>query len=144
MTVPKVLIDGDVGLNIIFADTLKKIDLDFTSLLTPTDVPFYEIVPDKAAMPLEQITLPVTFDNPNNFQTEFMKFEVAYFESSYHAIFGRPALAKFMDVPHYLYLLLKMSGPNGVLSFRGDLKRSYDCDTGAVQIVARAQQAYEA
>ena len=52
MTVPKVLIDGGTGLNIIFADTLKKIGLDFTSLLTPTDVTFYEIVPGKAAMPL--------------------------------------------------------------------------------------------
>jgi len=67
MTVPKVLIDGGIGLNIIFVDTLKKIGLDFTSLLTPTDVPFYGIVPGKAAMPLEQITLPVTFGNPTNF-----------------------------------------------------------------------------
>ena len=67
MMVPKVLIDGGVGLNVIFADTLKKIGLDFTSLLTPTDVPFYGIVPDKAAMPLERITLPVTFGNSNNF-----------------------------------------------------------------------------
>jgi hypothetical protein len=33
MTVPKVLIYGGAGLNIIFADTLKKIGLDFTSLL---------------------------------------------------------------------------------------------------------------
>ena len=50
MTVPKVLIDGGAGLNIIFADTLKKICLEFTSLLTITDVPFYRIVPGKAAM----------------------------------------------------------------------------------------------
>ena len=35
MTVPKVLIDGGARLNIIFIDTLKKIGLDFTSLLTP-------------------------------------------------------------------------------------------------------------
>jgi hypothetical protein len=95
-------------------------------------------------MPLGQITLPVTFGTPNNFWTEFIKFEVADFESSYHAIFGRLALAKFMSVPHYPYLLLKMPGPNGVLFFQGDLKRSYDYDTEAVQIVARAQQAYEA
>ena len=67
MTVPKVLIDGGAGLNIIFADTLKKIGLDFTSLLTPTDIPFYGIVPGKAAMPFRQITLPVMFVNPNNF-----------------------------------------------------------------------------
>ena len=49
-----------------------------------------------------------------------------------------------MTVPHYPYLLLKMLGPNGVLSFRSDLKRSYDCNTEAIQIAARAQQAYEA
>ena len=89
----------------------------FTSLLAPTDVPFYGIVPGKAAMPLGQITLPVTFGNPNNFRIEFIKFEVADFESSYHVIFGRPALAKFMAIPHYPYLLLKMPGPNGILSF---------------------------
>jgi hypothetical protein len=35
-----------------------------------------------------------------NYRTEFIKFEVANFESSYHAILGRPALAKFMVVPH--------------------------------------------
>ncbi|XP_066398410.1 uncharacterized protein [Miscanthus floridulus] len=132
MTVPKVLIDGSVGLNIIFADMLKKIGLDFTSLLTPTDIPFYEIVPGKAALPLGWITLPIMFGTPNNFRMEFIQFEVADFKSSYHAIFGRPALAKFMVVPHYPYLLLKMPSPNGVLSFRGDLKRSYDYDTKVV------------
>jgi hypothetical protein len=95
-------------------------------------------------MPLEQITLPIMFGTPNNFWTEFIKFESADFESPYHAIFGRPALAKFMVVLHYPYLLLKMSGPNGVLSFRGDLKRSHDCDMKAIQIVAKAQQAFEA
>ena len=75
---------------------------------------------------------------------EFIKFEVANFESSYHAIFGRPVLAKFMAVPHYPYLLLKISSPNGVLSFRGDLKHSYDGDTEAIHITTRTQQAYEA
>jgi hypothetical protein len=75
---------------------------------------------------------------------EFIKFEVADFESSYHAIFGRPAPTKFMAIPYYPYLLLKMLGPNGVLSFWGDLRRSYDCDMEAVQIVAKAQQAHEA
>jgi hypothetical protein len=139
MTVTKVLIDKGAGLNIIFADTLRKIGLDFAGLLTPIDIPFYGIVPGKAAMPLGQITLPVIFGTPDNYRTEFIKFEVADFESSYHAIFGRPALAKFLAVPHYPYLLLKMPGPNGVLSFRGDLKRSYDCDAQAIRIASRVQ-----
>ena len=48
---------------------------------------------------------------------EYIKFEVADFESSYNAILGRPALAKFMALPHYVYLLLKMPGNTGVLSY---------------------------
>jgi hypothetical protein len=137
MNVTKVLIDGGSVLNIIFVNTLRKIGLDFNSMLTPTDVPFYGIVPGKAAMPLGQITLPVTFGTQGNYCTEFIKFEVTDFKSSYHAIFGRPALIKFMAVPHYPYLLLKMPGPNGVLSLHGDLRRSFDYDTQVIKIVAK-------
>jgi hypothetical protein len=61
MTITKVLIDGGAGLNIIFLETLRKMGLEFTGMITPTSVPFYEIVPGKAAMPLGQITLLVTF-----------------------------------------------------------------------------------
>jgi hypothetical protein len=117
MTITKVLIDGGAGLNIIFFDTLRKMGLEFAGMITPTSVPFYRIVPSKAAMPLGQITLPVIFGTPTNYRTEFIKFEVADFESSYHAILGRPVLAEFMAIPYYPYLLLKMLGPNGVLSF---------------------------
>jgi hypothetical protein len=116
MIVTKVLIDGGARLNIIFLDMLRKMGIELVRMMTPTSVPFYGIVPSKAAMPLKQITLPVTFETPANYRTEFIKFEVADFESSYHAILRRPALAKFMAIPHYPYLLLKMSGPNGVLS----------------------------
>jgi hypothetical protein len=79
-------------------------------------------------MPLGQITLPVTFGTQANYRTKFIQFEVADFETSYHAILGRPALAKFMAIPHYPYLLLKMPGPHEILSLRGDLKRAFDCD----------------
>jgi hypothetical protein len=139
MTVTKVLIDGGAGLNIIFADTLRKIGLDFVGMMTPMDVPFYGIVPDKVAMPLGQITLPITFGTQENYHTKFIKFEVVDFKSSYHAIFGRLALTKFMAVPHYPYLLLKMLGPNGVLSIRGDLRRSFNYDAQAIKIAAKAQ-----
>jgi hypothetical protein len=74
------------------------------------------------------VTLPVTFGTEENYRTEYVKFEVANFESSYHAILGRPALAKFMAVPHYVYPLLKKPGKIGVLTFHGDLKRSYNCN----------------
>jgi hypothetical protein len=74
----------------------------------------------------------VTLGTRESYRTEYIKFEVADFESSYHAILGRPALAKFMAVPHYVYLLLKMLGKSGVFTFRGDLKKAYDCDQETV------------
>ena len=60
-------------------------------------------------------------------------FKVADFDASYHAILGRPAMTKFMAVQHYGYLLLKMPGLAGVLSLRGDLWKSFDCDQKAIQ-----------
>ena len=101
--------------------------LNYMSLLTPSKAPFYSIVPRNSSTPIGSVTLPVTFGTEQNFQTEYIKFEVADFESSYHAILGRPALAKFMAVLHYVYLLLKMPGNTGVLSLRGDLLKSFEC-----------------
>jgi hypothetical protein len=86
------------------------------------------------------VVLPVTFGaSRDNYRTEYIKFEVADFETSYHAILGRPAIAKFMAVPHYTYLVLKMPSPAGVLSLQGDLKIPHDCDTEAVKIVSTNQ-----
>jgi hypothetical protein len=124
----KVLIDGGRSLNLIFTSTLRKMGLDFTDMLVPSKSPFYGIVPGNAAHPLGTVVLPVTFGTRENYRTEFIKFKVANFESSYHAILGHPALAKFMAVPHYVYLLLKMPGQSGVLTLRDDLKKSYDCN----------------
>jgi hypothetical protein len=129
----KMLIDGGSGVNLIFANTLRKMGLDFTDMLVPSKSPFYGIIPGNAAHPLGTVVLPVTFGMRENYRTEFIKFEVANFEYSYHAILGRPALAKFMAVPHYVYLLLKMPGQSGVLTLRGELKKSYDCNLEAIQ-----------
>jgi hypothetical protein len=38
-----------------------------------------------------------------------------------------------MAVPHYFYLLLKMPGKTGILTFRSDLKKLYDCDQEAIE-----------
>jgi hypothetical protein len=86
------------------------------------------------------VVLPVTFrETRENYRTEYIKFEVADFKTSYHAILGRPAIAMFMAVPHYTYLVLKMPSPAGVLSLQGDLKISFDCDTEAVELAATNQ-----
>jgi hypothetical protein len=48
----KVLIDGGSGLNLIFANTLRKMYLAFTDMLVPSKSPFYGIVLGNAAHPL--------------------------------------------------------------------------------------------
>jgi hypothetical protein len=136
----KFLIDGGSRLNVLFTKTLKKMKLDITHMLTKSTSPFYGIVPGNAAIPLGLVVLPVTFgETRDNYRTEYVKFEVADFETSYHAILSRPAIAKFMAVPHYTYLVLKMPSPAGVLSLQGDLKISHDCDTKAVEIASTNQ-----
>jgi hypothetical protein len=136
----KVLINGGNGLNVLFTKTLKKMKLDITHMLTKITSPFYGIVLGNATIPLCSVVLPVTFGETREiYRSEYIKFEVADFETSYHAILGRPAIAKFMAVPHYTYLLLKMPSPAGVLSLQGDLKISFDYDTEAMELAATNQ-----
>jgi hypothetical protein len=136
----KVLIDSGSWLNVLFTKTLKKMELDITHMLTNSTSPFYDIVPGNAAIPLGSMILPVTSgDTRENYRTEYIKFKVADFETSNHAILGRPAIAKFVAVPHYTYLVLKMPSPAGVLSLQGDLKISFDCNTEAVELAATNQ-----
>jgi hypothetical protein len=97
----KVLIDGGSGLNVLFTKILKKMKLGITHMLTKSTSPFYGIVSGNAAIPLGSVVLPVTFgETKENYRTKYIKFEVADFETSYHGILGRPAIAKFMAVPH--------------------------------------------
>jgi hypothetical protein len=136
----KVLIDGGSGLSVLFSKTLKKMKLNITHMLTKSTLPFYGVVPGNATIPLGSVVLPITFaEIRENYRTEYIKFEVADFDTSYHAILGRPSTAKFMAVPHYMYLVLKMPSPAGVLSLQGDLKISFYCDTEAVELAATNQ-----
>jgi hypothetical protein len=130
---PKTHIDGGNNLNMIFIETLRKMEFDF-SKMTACDEPFYGDVPGKAAYPIGRVCLPVTFGTEENFRTEYLTFEVADFCSSYHAIFGRPMLAKFMAIPHHTYLIMKMPAPNGILSVLGDIMVSYNCESATVEL----------
>jgi hypothetical protein len=128
---PKTLIDGGSSLNIIFTETLRKMEFDF-SKMSACDQPFYGVVPGKAAYPIGRVCLPVTFGTEENFRTEYLT--VADFRSSYHTIFGRPMLAKFMAIPHNTYLIMKMPAPNGILSVLGDIMVSYNCESATVKL----------
>jgi hypothetical protein len=127
------IIDGSNNLNIIFTETLRKMDFDFNKM-TAYDEPFYGVVPSKDAYPIGRVCLPVTFGTKENFRTEYLTFEVADFRSSYHAILGRPMLAKFMAIPHHTYLIMKMPTPNGILSVFGDIMVSYNYESTTIEL----------
>ena len=57
---------------------------------------------------------------------ETLTFEVVGFHGTYHAILGRPCYAKFMAVPNYTYLKLKMLGPCGVITIGTSFQRAYE------------------
>ena len=58
---------------------------------------------------------------------ETLTFEVVGFHGTYHAILRRPCYAKFMAVPNYTYLKLKMPGPCGVIPIGTSFRHTYEC-----------------
>jgi hypothetical protein len=58
---------------------------------------------------------------------------VVGFRGTYHAVLGRLCYAKFMVVPYYTYLKLKMPGPNGVITVGSTYRHAYECDVECVE-----------
>jgi hypothetical protein len=77
--------------------------------------------------------MPVTFETPDNYRTEYLRFEVASFDCGYNAIIGRLGLVKFMAIPHYTYMILKMPGPQGIITVRADFQGATECFRVAMQ-----------
>ena len=90
-------------------------------------------------MPLGRIWLNVTFGQPDNFSKEPLTFEDVDFPGIYHAFLGQPCFAKFMAIPNYAYLKLKMPGPKGVITVEGSFEQAYyyeqDCIAQAATLV---------
>ncbi|KAK1696167.1 hypothetical protein QYE76_012864 [Lolium multiflorum] len=133
----KVFMDGGSGLNLLFANTMKAMGLT-VDMLRKSDKGFHGIIPTRPAYSLGKTSLDVVFGTPTNFSREKIEFEVVDWESQYHAILGRPAFAKFMAVPHYAYLKLKMPGNNGTpITVHGSFARSDTCDREFQKIASR-------
>ena len=124
MRLSKVLMDGDSSLNVLYLDTLEAMGIP-RGCLRDSLFPIYGILPGMKAYPVGNIDLPVTFGSKANFRTETLTFEVVDWKGVYHAILGRPAYAKFMTVPNYTYLKLKLPGPNGVITVNGSFIQAY-------------------
>jgi hypothetical protein len=101
--------------------------------LQPSIGGFDGVVPGKKAMLVGHIDLLVCFGMAANFRNETLTFEVVGFCSTYHAIIGRLEYAKFMAIPIYTYLKLKMPGPKGVITVSSSYENAYECDVECVE-----------
>jgi hypothetical protein len=125
-------VDGGSSINVIFPGTLLGLGVTLKDL-TESDTPFFGIVATKGEYPLRHIYMPVTFGTLENYRTEFLRFEVASFDCGYNTIIGRPGLAKFMAVPHYSYMILKMPGQQRIITVCADFQGTVECFRGAIQ-----------
>ena len=73
-----------------------------------------------------------------SFRSEWLTFEVVKFPSPYHALLGRPAYAKFMARPCYVYLQLKIPGPHGIITVHGNRDIAAECDEGDAALAEHA------
>jgi hypothetical protein len=58
---------------------------------------------------------------------------VVGFSETYHAILGRPAYAKFMVVPNYTYLTLKIPRLKGIITVGPTYQCAYECNAECFQ-----------
>jgi hypothetical protein len=128
----KVVMDGGSSLNIIYAQTLDLLGIT-RAHLRPSVRGFHGVMPGKRAEPVGRVDLPVCFGTPANFRKETLTFEVVGFHGTYHTILGRPCYARFMAVPNYTYLKLKMPGPNSVITVRPSYEHAYECDVECIK-----------
>ncbi|KAK1602964.1 hypothetical protein QYE76_027164 [Lolium multiflorum] len=125
----KCLMDGGASLNIMYLETLERMNLT-KEQLKHSNTEFHGVVPGKKANSLGSITLPVAFGDVHNFREEKITFEVVPFKSSYHVIFGRPTYHKFHARACYIYNKLKIPGPKGMITISGDYKKAHECELG--------------
>jgi hypothetical protein len=130
--VKKVLVDGGSSINITFTRTLQGLGITLKEL-HESYTPFFGIVPTEGEYPLGHIYMPVTFRTLENYRTEFLRFEVVNFDCGYNTIIGRPGLAKFMAISHYTYMILKMLGPQGIITVRANFQGAAECFRLAIQ-----------
>jgi hypothetical protein len=125
--------DGGSNINLLYRSSMEKLGI-LLAQLKPSRLTFHGIVPGHSCTPLGRVQLEVLFGKKGNSRREPIWFKVVDISSPYHMLLGRPALAKFMAVPHYAYLKMKLPGPRGVITVSGSFKKSLACAKESSQL----------
>jgi hypothetical protein len=132
----KALADGGSNLNLMYFDTFKGLGLTRDQLQSSPHL-FYGVVLGKQFIPLGRVTLLVTFGDVSNYRTEMLTIEVVYFSSPYHVILGRSCFVKFMAIPSYTSLKLKIPGPAGIITVEAKAQQALDCERDSIELILR-------
>ena len=116
----QVLMDGGSDLNLLYQDTIRKLGVN-PAIIRHGNTSFQGVTPGPDTQSMGSLSLEVTFGSPNNFRSENLTFHIAPFISRYQALLGREAFARFNAIPHYASLTLKMPGPRGIISLKGNI-----------------------
>ena len=131
----QVLMDGGSDLNLLYQDTIRKMGIN-PAIIHHGNTSFQGVTPGPYTHCMGSLSLEVMFGSPDNFRSEKLTFHIAPFISSYQALLGREAFARFNAIPHYASLTLKMPGPRGIISLKGNIKCSSSADDGAAALTA--------
>ena len=71
----KVLMDGGNGLNLIYEETLQKMEID-NNRIEQSSTTFQGIIPSREACCAGKITLDVVFGTPENYRSEEITYQV--------------------------------------------------------------------
>jgi hypothetical protein len=94
------------------------------------------VVPSKQSVLLGWVTLRVTFGDVTNYLIETLTCEVVNFLGPYHIILGQPCYVKFMAVPSYAYVKLKIHEPTGVITVEAKMHRELDGEQDSFELAA--------
>jgi hypothetical protein len=73
-----------------------------------------------------------------NYHNEMLTFEVVDFSGPYHIILGRPCYVKFMAIPSYFYLKIKIPAPTKVITVEAKMQWVLDCEQDSIELAAVA------
>ena len=115
-----ILMDGGSDLNLLYQDTICKLGVN-PVVIHLGKTSFQGVMLGSDTPSMGSLTLEVTFGSPDNFRSEKLTFHIAPFICRYQALLGHEAFARFNAIPHYASLTLKMPGPRGIISLKGNI-----------------------
>ena len=127
--------DGSSDLNLLYQDTIRKMGINPT-IICHGNTSFQGVTPGPDTHCTGSLLLEVVFGFHDNFCREKLTFHIAPFTSSYQALLGREAFARFNAIPHYASLMLKMPSLRGIISLKGNIECSSSAEDYAAALTA--------